>query len=260
MAASTRSSSAERRRSSSRSASILATSQSWSSASGSPRQSARASVTTCSSPLGLLVREQRPSPLEPALEPMGVDLVPWDDEPVPRRRRLDGAGAEGLAQPDDAPWTILSQEDGGADPQITCASWSSVRWTPGCTARAASTTRSRGVKASAFSSTVTGPRTAMPTLRESTWPPDRQPDIYRIDTGLTPGRYRPGASSEQADGPGRSTTRERTRPMVHHRTTVASWSPCWPRPPDRCGGRAGVRSGTRPFRHRRDLLRRRRHL
>ena len=113
MAASTRSSSASRRSSSRRVDSTRPASQLSSSPRGGPRHSAIASSRRYAARAGSPSVEQLTGPVDEPLELPGVDLVRRQEQPVAQPGGLDRVGAEGLAQPDDQPWTTLVQVPGG---------------------------------------------------------------------------------------------------------------------------------------------------
>ncbi len=99
-------------------------------------------------PLGLAQRQQLAAALDQALEPLGVDLVDRDREPVSLRRRLDrrrrrAPCAAGRRTP-ARPWSTTRA---AARPTARRPGCSALTASPGRSASAASTTRSRGPSA-----------------------------------------------------------------------------------------------------------------
>ena len=97
-----RSSSAWRRSSSRRAASVRPCSHPSSSVSALPRHSASASSTTKRARSDSPSVEQLLGPVDQALEAVGVELLSRQRQPVAQTAGLDGIGAEHLAQPHHA--------------------------------------------------------------------------------------------------------------------------------------------------------------
>ena len=173
---------------SSRVASARPASQSSSSRSGGPRQSASASPLTYAARSCSPSDEQLEAAADQPLEAMRIDLVGRDREPVARRRRLDGGAAQHLAQAGPrSPARTLCHVGGGCSAHSASASRSGVTTSPGRSASTSSTTRSRGPSDELSPSTVNGPSTAMVTQAVSGRPsPARQWRCYRPVTAPDP--------------------------------------------------------------------------
>ena len=119
------------------------------------------------------------------LELAGVDGIDGQGEPVARAGGRDRVGAEDLAEPDDAASAgSCARTPAAVSPQTTSASWSALSASSPAAASAARTSVSRGLRWGAESSSVSGPRTEIPTFRMSS-PPSGV--VNRACTGSIPG-------------------------------------------------------------------------
>ena len=104
------------------------------------------------------------------LELAGVDRVGREGEPVPVTGGGDGVGAECLAEPDDARLEVLVPGGRWLIPPDRLGELVGGSASSPAAVRAARTSVSRGLRRGAESSSVSGPRTWIPTFRMSSRP------------------------------------------------------------------------------------------